>query len=110
MLGSFYSVGSEAFQHDLIQIAGGRNLFSDIDRETLQPTLEEVISRKPDIIIETLSSIKDDNEIAQRKKDWESLGLARGRIYIEAENYLLVPGPRLNLAAKRFGEIIRGSP
>jgi len=109
ILGSFYSVGSAAFQHDLIQIAGGQNLFSDIDRETLQPSLEEVIRRKPDIIIETLSSIHDDNEIAQRKRDWERVGLARGRIYIEGESYLLVPGPRLNLAAKRFSEIIRGS-
>ena len=109
MLGSFYSVGSQAFQHDLIEIAGGQNLFGDIDRETIQPTLEEVIRRKPDIIIETLSSIRNDREIAQRKKDWETLGLARGRVYIESENYLLVPGPRLNLAARRFSEIIRGN-
>ncbi|PYS52891.1 MAG: hypothetical protein DMG13_14720 [Acidobacteria bacterium] len=109
MLGSFYSVGSQAFQHDLIEIAGGQNLFGDIDRETIQPTLEEVIRRKPDIIIETLSSIRNDREIAQRKKDWETLGLARGRVYIESENYLLVPGPRLNLAARKFSEIIRGN-
>jgi len=109
ILGSFYSVGSEAFQHDLIEIAGGQNLFSDVDRETLQPTLEEVISRRPDIIIETLSSIRDDREIAQRKRDWETLGLASGRVYIEGENYLLVPGPRLNLAVRRFSEIIRGN-
>src|SRR5213592_4688747 len=79
------SVGSQAFQHDLIEIAGGQNLFRDIDRETIQPALEEVISRKPDIIIETLSSIRDDREIAQRKKDWENLGLARARVYIESE-------------------------
>src|SRR5437016_3634242 len=109
ILGSFYSVGSEAFQHDLIEIAGGQNLFSDVDRETLQPTLEEVISRRPDIIIETLSSIRDDREIAQRKRDWETLGLASRRVYIEGENYLLVPGPRLNLAVRRFSEIIRGN-
>ncbi len=109
ILGSFYSVGSEAFQHDLMEIAGGQNLFRDVDRETLQPTLEEVISRRPDIIIETLSSIRDDREIAQRKRDWGTLGLASGRVYIEGENYLLVPGPRLNLAARRFSEIIRGN-
>jgi iron complex transport system substrate-binding protein len=106
-LGSFYTVGSRAFQHDLIEIAGGRNLFGDVDRETLQPTLEEVISRKPDVIIETLSPPLKPSDVAQRKRDWESLGLAKGRIYIEGETFLLVPGPRLNLAARRFAEIIQ---
>jgi cobalamin transport system substrate-binding protein len=105
-LGSFYSVGRRAFQHDLIEIAGGRNLFGDVDQEAIQPTLEEVISRKPDIIIETLAPPVDPAEVAQRKKDWETLKLAKGRIYIEGESYLLVPGPRFGLAAHRLSEII----
>jgi iron complex transport system substrate-binding protein len=107
-LGSFYTVGSRSFQHDLFEIAGGRNLFADVDSETVQPTLEEVISRKPDIILETLPPPREKAEIAQRIQDWESLGLAKGRIYIEAESYLLVPGPRLALAARRISEIVQG--
>jgi iron complex transport system substrate-binding protein len=108
-LGSFYSVGRRAFQHDLIEIAGGQNLFGDVDNETIQPTLEEVISRKPGIILETLAPTAGESEVAQRKKDWEKLGLAKGRIYIERESYLLVPGPRLGLAATRISEIIRST-
>ena len=105
-LGSFYSVGSKAFQHDLIEIAGGENLFADVNSETIQPTLEEVIRRKPDIILETLPPPVSAAEFAQRQKDWQSLGLAKDRIYIETDTYLLVPGPRLGLAAKRISEII----
>jgi len=108
-LGSFYSVGARAFQHDLIEIAGGKNLFADVDSETIQPTLEQIISRKPDIILETLPPPLDDAAVAQRRKDWESLGLAKGRIYIEGESYLLVPGPRLALAAERISEIVNGA-
>ena len=63
------TVGARAFQHDLIEIAGGQNLFGDADRETFQPTLEEVISRKPDIIIETLAPPLGSSEIAQRQED-----------------------------------------
>ena len=107
IVGSMYTVGSRAFQHDLIVIAGGRNLFADVDREVLEPSLEEIISRRPDIIIETLPPPVSDREIAQRKKDWEGLGLAKDRIYIESEGYLLVPGPGLGLAAERIGEIVR---
>lgn len=109
-LGSFYSVGAKAFQHDLIEIAGARNLFADVDSETIQPTLEEVISRSPDIILETLPPPLTDADVTQRKKDWEGLGLAKGRVYVEGESYLLVPGPRLALAAKKISEIIRGMP
>jgi iron complex transport system substrate-binding protein len=109
-LGSFYSVGAKAFQHDLIEIAGGKNLFADVATETIQPTLEEVISRRPDIIIETLAPPLKEADAAQRRKDWEKLGIAKGRIHVEAESYLLVPGPRLSLAAKRISEIIRNAP
>jgi ABC-type Fe3+-hydroxamate transport system substrate-binding protein len=91
-------------------MAGGQNLFADVASETLQPTLEEVISRRPEIIIETLSPPLNPTDVAQRKKDWESLGIAKGRIYVEGESYLLVPGPRLSLAAKRISEIIRDTP
>ena len=107
-LGSFYSVGSRAFQHDLIEIAGGLNVFGEVDVETFQPSLEEVIRRKPDIILETLSPPADPQEVEQRKRDWGRLGLPRERIYIEEETYLLVPGPRFGLAAHRISEIVRG--
>jgi iron complex transport system substrate-binding protein len=106
-LGSFYSVGSQAFQHDLIEIAGGQNLFADVGRETIQPTLEEVISRKPDIILETLSPPLKEEDVAQRQNDWKSIGFRN--VHVEGESYLLVPGPRLALAAQRIAEIIRGS-
>ena len=108
-LSSFYSIGSLAFQHDLIKIAGGKNLFDDVAKEILQPTLEEVISRKPDIIMETLFPPLDDADVTRRKKDWTSLGLAKGRIYVEGESYLLGPGPRMGLAARRISEIVRGA-
>ena len=107
-LGSFYTIGSRAFQHDLIEIAGGLNVFGEVDVETFQPSLEEVIRRKPDIILETLSPPADPQEIEQRKRDWERLGLRRERIYIEEETYLLIPGPRFGLAAHRISEIVRG--
>jgi iron complex transport system substrate-binding protein len=107
LVGSFYTVGNKAFQHELIELAGGENLFGDVDRETLQPSIEEVIKRAPDIIIETLPPPVDPKEALQRRQDWESLGLAHGRIHIVGESYFLVSGPRLNLAAEGFAKIIQ---
>jgi iron complex transport system substrate-binding protein len=114
LLGSFYSVGSKAFQHELIDIAGGKNVFADQDKEVLQPTLEEVIRRAPEIIIETIPPPVTPAEIEQRRKDWETLkglpAVVHHRVYIVAEEFMLVPGVRLDQAAKEFADLIRRLP
>ena len=107
-LGSFYTAGRRSFQHDLIEMTGGKNLFGDVEQEAFEPTLEEVIHRKPEIIVETLTPPLDPTGVAQRKKDWGKLGLPEDRVYIEGEASFLVPGPRLGLAAQRLSEIVRG--
>jgi len=112
VLGSFYSVGAKAFQNELIEMAGGVNIFSDVDKEVMQPSVEAIVERRPDIIIETQPSGLSDREAQQRRKDWDVLAklpaVMNGRVYVVGEDYLLVPGPRLDLAARKFGEIIGG--
>jgi iron complex transport system substrate-binding protein len=111
MLGAFYSVGARAFQHELIEMAGGKNIFADVDKEVVQPSLEEIISRAPDVIIETLPSRAPDSEIQQRIADWQKLSkvpaVQRKQVYVVSEDYMLVPGPRLDLAARKFSELLR---
>ncbi len=55
-LGSFYSVGGKAFQNELIEIAGGDNIFGDVDKEVMEPSIEAIMKRAPEVIIETLPS------------------------------------------------------
>ena len=111
LLGSFYSIGSRAFQSELIEVGGGRNVFGDMDKEVLTPTLEEVIRRAPEVIIETIPGPGSAAEIAQREKDWLTLAklpaVANHRVYVVAEDYMLVPGPRMDLAARKYAEFIR---
>ncbi len=42
-----------AVAHDLIQIAGGTDVFGDTDEAYLSPTWEEVVSRDPQLIVES---------------------------------------------------------
>jgi cobalamin transport system substrate-binding protein len=111
LLGSFYSVGSKAFQHELIEIAGGRNVLDDLQQEVVQPTLEEIIRRAPEVVIETIPPPATEAEIRQRENDWKTLksvpAVQKGRVFVVADDYLLVPGVRLDQAARRFAELIR---
>ena len=109
-LGAFYSVGKRAFQNELIEIAGGVNIFGNVDKEVMEPSIESIMELKPEVIIETLPSNMKDNEAEQRKQDWSKLAklpaVKNKRIYVIAEDYLLVPGPRLDLTARKFAEVI----
>ena len=109
-LGSFYSVGRTAFQNELIEIAGGINIFGDVDKEVMEPSVEAVLQRRPDIIIETLPSGLTNPEAERRKSDWNKLArvpaVINKRVFIVGEDYMLVPGPRLDLAARKFAEVI----
>ena len=100
------------FFNELIEIAGGENIFGDVDDDTLQPSLEEVLERQPDVIIELLPSNRGDPpEIAERLTDWQKLAtipaVRNRRVHILAGDYLLLIGPRLHLAARRFAEAIQ---
>ena len=111
VLGAFYSVGARAFQHQLIAMAGGQNIFGEVDQEVVQPSLEQIIQRAPDIIIETLPSQTPETEVQQRISDWKKLSkipaVKQNRIHIVREDYMLVPGPRLDRTAAAFAEIIQ---
>jgi cobalamin transport system substrate-binding protein len=112
-LGSFYSIGGKAFQNELIEIAGGENIFADVDKEVMQPSIEAVLQRGPEVIIETLPSGLPAQEAERRKSDWNKLAklpaVMNKHVFIIGEDYMLVPGPRLDLAAKKFAEVIGAS-
>jgi len=112
-LGSFYSIGKTAFQNELIEIAGGENIFADVDKEVMQPSIEAIMARKPDVIIETLPSGLTDQEAERRKSDWKVLAklpaVMNNRVFVVGEDYMLVPGPRLDLAAQKFSDLIAPS-
>ena len=51
-LRNIYASGGRGFLHDMLEAAGGDNVFSDIDRESVQATAELILARKPDVILE----------------------------------------------------------
>jgi len=48
---SLWTAGSKAWQNELIEKAGGVNIFSDQDLEYFQSSAEAVVQRNPDIIL-----------------------------------------------------------
>ena len=49
-LRNIYASGGVGFLHDLIEVAGGTNVFADVRRESVQATTELILARAPEVI------------------------------------------------------------
>jgi iron complex transport system substrate-binding protein len=87
------TVGRNSFLNEMVEMAGGRNIFDELDRPYPVINQEEVIKRDPEIIIVLHpEGIKD-------RIGWTRIRAVReNRIYLDLDQDLLLrPGPRLVL-------------
>ena len=51
-LRGIYASGGIGFLHDMLEAAGGEDVFADVKRESVQATTELILARKPEVILE----------------------------------------------------------
>ena len=109
-----YSVGSRTFIHQLILLAGGRNV-AEGNRMYPQFSMEEVIELAPDIIVvTTMARSRVFEEVKQKWSRWKQMPAARhDRIYLVDSNLFDRPTPRLiqglEILAKKIHPDLFGS-
>lgn len=110
-LRGLFATGGTSFLTELIAIAGGRNVYADVQDSYPQITAESLVQLAPQVIIETYPSQPFSEE--QRKgivSDWSALphvpAVREGRIYLLTEDFLVLPGPRIGLIAARLAEVL----
>lgn len=89
--------GPNTFSAQLIEIAGGINIFPDLTEDYPQISVEEVVSRNPDIIMgpDTHGDKLIADQLATRP-GWEDItAVVDNRIYLIDGNTSSRPGPRL---------------
>jgi iron complex transport system substrate-binding protein len=94
-----YTAGPGSFIHDLITMAGGRNIASDTGIAWPQLGLETIVTRNPDIIIvsgQKPDAIEKDIDRLQQVAGWNSIDAIKNRrVYEISLDLLGRPGPRL---------------
>lgn len=105
-LRNIFASGGYGFLHDLLERAGGTNVFADVDRESLQVSTEQVLARRPDVILEVRADVADPDLAARERAAWSSLRIVpavrNGRVHLLGGQDLVVPGPRVAQAAERL--------
>jgi iron complex transport system substrate-binding protein len=103
--------GGVGFLHDMLQVAGATNVFADVVRESVQPSVETMLARAPEVILEVrVTGETGPAQIADARRVWGTLtsipAVRQGRINILSGQYLVVPGPRLVQAAETFARTL----
>ena len=106
-----YVSGGVGFMHDVLDVAGGANVFADVPRESVQPSQETLLARAPEAIVEVRArNPLSAAGIAAERRTWAALAsvpaVRTGRIYFLAGDYLMAPGPRVALAAEAIARAL----
>ncbi len=103
-LQQMYVSGAVGFLHDILQIAGGANVFADVRQESVQPSSETILARAPEVIVEVRTRQLGAVEVPRERDVWAALAsipaVRHGRIHFLDGDYLVIPGPRVGQAAE----------
>jgi ABC-type Fe3+-hydroxamate transport system substrate-binding protein len=102
-----YVVGGGSFVDDLIQAAGGRNAFGDLERPYPRVSLEALAERAPDVLLDTtFDEERMDGAPAEARAHWQRYSWVK-RVEVLPQGILTLPGPDLPDAARLLRERIR---
>jgi iron complex transport system substrate-binding protein len=103
--------GGYGFLHDLIETAGGRNVFADVPRESLNISTETILARAPDVILDLrYSDPPSPDQLVRERNTWDALpgvpAVRTRRVYVLYGAELVIPGPRVVLTAQTFARAL----
>jgi iron complex transport system substrate-binding protein len=110
-LRNIYASGGYGFLADLLIIAGGENVFGDINRQSVQASTEMILTMRPDLIIELRYGDRAEPLDEKRYAElWSMLpsvpAVRQRRLHVLVGDEFVVPGPRIVDAARRLAEVI----
>jgi iron complex transport system substrate-binding protein len=107
-------VGQTSYLNEVIALAGGENVFRDAVAPYPGVSLEEVLARNPDVIVD-MGDMADTGGVTEEHRRevtslWERLSsvaaVKHHRVYAVASDVYVIPGPRVVDAAKAFLEML----
>jgi len=109
---ALHSFGPESYVHDLIDLAGGRSLTSDLTVETPILSDEFVLSARPDVVVGTFGEDFTIDTLLKNHPTWTLVpAVQRNRVYSIDADLILRAGPRIVDGAERLSSLIRtGQP
>jgi iron complex transport system substrate-binding protein len=100
-LRGLYASGGVGFLNDMLEAAGGENIFADVKLQAVQASTEQIIARHPDVILEirAANSAFPTGDREAELKVWQALAavpaVRSGRVEFLFDDRIVIPGPRV---------------
>jgi iron complex transport system substrate-binding protein len=113
-LAGLVAVGQGSYLNELFEIAGGTNIFAKASQQYLKISVEELLARNPDVIID-MGEMADTVGVSEEQKNsvvalwskYPSLKAVQGNgVHAVASDIFVVPGPRIAEAAEAFARLL----
>lgn len=92
----------KSYFSDLLNVAGGTNIFADVSVPYPKISLEEILSRNPEVILELSGEeVGKQKDVVEVWRSHSTLrAVAAGRVYPMPPGPIMIPGPRAAEAAR----------
>lgn len=100
-LRGLYASGGIGFLNDMLEVAGGVNVFADVKTPAVQASTEQILARRPDVILETraLNSAWPSGDQQAELAVWNAVAsipaVRNHRIQFLFDDRIVIPGPRV---------------
>ena len=103
--------GGLGFLHDVLELAGGSDVLSDLRQQSVDMSTEMIITRAPEAIIELhYGDPLPPARLEAERRVWNALAsvpaVKTGRVHLLVGDEFVVPGPRIAVAADRFARTL----
>jgi iron complex transport system substrate-binding protein len=110
-LNSLNTAGGASFISELVDIAGGENIYQDAPQAYFEASKETVVMAAPEVIIEFhCGEGLTQSQLDAYFRDWQALGtlpaVKCGRVYFITESHGLRPGPRVAEIARKLAGLL----
>jgi iron complex transport system substrate-binding protein len=109
-LRGIYASGGIGFVHDIVEAAGGANLFADVRLQSVQATTEQILARRPEVILELRAEPLSPDRLEREKATWNALpsvpAVQNGRLHIIGDERTVIPGPRVAEAVELLADVL----
>lgn len=94
-----FTCGRGSFIHDMVEIAGGKNIAGEISQAFPRISSEFILSKNPEVIILPYMGRNFGKEALRQRKGWEKISAVQtGRVYDDLGSQVItIPSPRLIL-------------
>jgi iron complex transport system substrate-binding protein len=103
--------GGYGFLHDMLEVAGGDDVFADVKKESVQVTTEMVLARRPDVIIELhYGDAAKTADFQKQLHAWDAVpavpAVRNHRVHVLVGDEFVVPGPRVVEATRKLARTL----